>query len=389
MLEWGVYIMADDIKINCNTSQYEVGLSCINNISTSMNDYKDAISSAFKDLENVAEKNKIDLSDTVDLSSIDGDFILYDEYIDDMSSKAKEIISLLEKYSDDPASFISEYNLFLSKNESSNFALRIGDTALMGAAKFSEGFLEFFEDIGDGAIVLSSGVISLLGNKDLAQSWRNFAGEDLSVNLIENNKYFEEISKNSFFDKDSIYADVFKFGGKVAAGIATGKVVSSAFKGISIVKNVEASEDSVEKVSKYSNKVLTAANSFGSNIRDNLNKGYGLKDATTHSLAGVVIDTAIDKGASKFGSDIGSYISSNDKVVTIAKNVDNLATQLFKDDRDTVKQASEKMVDFSANEVEKKTELDDQTSNKEKNSAINAFKSTSKGVVKSVVEDTI
>lgn len=374
--------MADDTKFKCNSNQYDVGLAVAKNISDSMVSYKDSITSAFGCLESVAETHKIDLTSTIDFSNINGDFVLADDYINDISSIARAANYLAVEYSDDSTGFIMSYQQALKGNELSDAGKRILSTVAMGGAKFGEGFLEFFEDIGDGAIILGSDVISFFGQSDLAKSWKKFALKDLSVNLVEKNKYFEAINKYSYFDKDSIYADVFKFGGKVAAGVVTGKVTSSIFSGVSNVRNIETSEKSIEQVAKYSKKISNAANSFGSNTRDGLKKGYLLNDSLAFAAAGVVADTVIDKGASKVGSKVGGLISSNDKVKSVVKSIDSSAENLFKENKSAVKKVAEKTVDFSTNEVEKKTKMDDRVSDKEKNSIINATKSGSSSLTK-------
>ena len=134
--------------------------------------------------------------------------------------------------------------------------------------------------------------------------------------------------------------------------------------------------------SKYSKKISNAANSFGSNTRDGLKKGYLLNDSLAFAAAGVVADTVIDKGASKVGSKVGGLISSNDKVKSVVKSIDSSAENLFKENKSAVKKAAEKIVDFSTNEVEKKTKMDDRVSDKEKNSIINATKSGSSSLTK-------
>ena len=76
--------MADDTKFKCNSNQYDVGLAVAKNISDSMVSYKDSITSAFRCLESVAETHKIDLTSTIDFSNINGDFVLADDYINDI-----------------------------------------------------------------------------------------------------------------------------------------------------------------------------------------------------------------------------------------------------------------------------------------------------------------
>ena len=386
-------MVSDDISLKCNSNQYNVGIQDAKDIDDAMDSYKEKIANVFKDVKSVAEDYKIELEDSIDMSDIEAKFDLYDEYISDISSTAKKMITLAENYSNDPTEENKEYFLacyssyFNSKSNENN--KRLLATIGMGAFKFGEGFLEFFEDFGDGAIVLGSGVVSLFGGKEgkkLSKKWREFAEKDLSVDLVEKNKAFETINEYSYFDKDSVYADVFKFGGKAAAAVVTGKVASRALSGITNVAEESSKFGKVAKVAgEHSDSIVNSTNSFASNTRDNLSKGYGLKKSVLYAATGVGIDALVDKGSSK----LGTVIASHDRVKEVVKGADTLATNLFKENTDVAKKAIEKTVDFSASEVEKKTELEDETADEEKNRGINAAKKTTKTVAKKAIEDAL
>ena len=386
-------MVSDDISLKCNSNQYNIGIQDAKDIDDAMDSYKEKIANVFKDVKSVAEDYKIELEDSIDMSDIEAKFNLYDGYISDISSTAKKMITLAENYSNDPTEENKEYFLacyssyFNSKSNENN--KRLLATIGMGAFKFGEGFLEFFEDFGDGAIVLGSGVVSLFGGKEgkkLSKKWREFAEEDLSVDLVEKNKAFETINEYSYFDKDSVYADVFKFGGKAAAAVVTGKVASRALSGITNVAEESSKFGKVAKVAgEHSDGIVNSTNSFASKTRDNLSKGYGLKKSVLYAATGVGIDALVDKGSSK----LGTVIASHDRVKEVVKGADTLATNLFKENTDVAKKAVEKTVDFSASEVEKKTELEDETADEEKNRGINAAKKTTKTVAKKAIEDAL
>ena len=386
-------MVSDDISLKCNSNQYNVGIQDAKDIDDAMDSYKEKIANVFKDVKSVAEDYKIELEDSIDMSDIEAKFNLYDEYISDISSTAKKMITLAENYSNDPTEenksyFLAGYSSYFNSKSNENNK-RLFATIGMGAFKFGEGFLEFFEDFGDGAIVLGSGVVSLFGGKEgkkLSKKWREFAEKDLSVDLVEKNKAFETINEYSYFDKDSVYADVFKFGGKAAAAVVTGKVASRALSGITNVAEESSKFGKVAKVAgEHSDSIVNSTNSFASNTRDNLSKGYGLKKSTLYAATGVAIDALVDKGSSK----LGTVIASHDRVKEVVKGADTLATNLFKENTDVAKKAIEKTVDFSASEVEKKTELEDETADEEKNRGINAAKKTTKTVAKKAIEDAL
>lgn len=386
-------MVSDDISLKCNSNQYNVGIQDAKDIDDAMDSYKEKIANVFKDVKSVAEDYKIELEDSIDMSDIEAKFNLYDEYISDISSTAKKMITLAENYSNDPTEenksyFLAGYSSYFNSKSNENNK-RLFATIGMGAFKFGEGFLEFFEDFGDGAIVLGSGVVSLFGGKEgkkLSKKWREFAEKDLSVDLVEKNKAFETINEYSYFDKDSVYADVFKFGGKAAAAVVTGKVASRALSGITNVAEESSKFGKVAKVAgEHSDRIVNSTNSFASNTRDNLSKGYGLKKSVLYAATGVGIDALVDKGSSK----LGTVIASHDRVKEVVKGADTLATNLFKENTDVAKKAVEKTVDFSASEVEKKTELEDETADEEKNRGINAAKKTTKTVAKKAIEDAL
>ena len=386
-------MVSDDISLKCNSNQYNVGIQDAKDIDDAMDSYKEKIANVFKDVKSVAEDYKIELEDSIDMSDIEAKFNLYDEYISDISSTAKKMITLAENYSNDPTEenksyFLAGYSSYFNSKSNENNK-RLFATIGMGAFKFGEGFLEFFEDFGDGAIVLGSGVVSLFGGKEgkkLSKKWREFAEKDLSVDLVEKNKAFETINEYSYFDKDSVYADVFKFGGKAAAAVVTGKVASRALSGITNVAEESSKFGKVAKVAgEHSDSIVNSTNSFASKTRDNLSKGYGLKKSTLYAATGVAIDALVDKGSSK----LGTVIASHDRVKEVVKGADTLATNLFKENTDVAKKAIEKTVDFSASEVEKKTELEDETADEEKNRGINAAKKTTKTVAKKAIEDAL
>ena len=386
-------MVSDDISLKCNSNQYNIGIQDAKDIDDAMDSYKEKIANVFKDVKSVAEDYKIELEDSIDMSDIEAKFNLYDGYISDISSTAKKMITLAENYSNDPTEENKEYFLacyssyFNSKSNENN--KRLLATIGMGAFKFGEGFLEFFEDFGDGAIVLGSGVVSLFGGKEgkkLSKKWREFAEEDLSVDLVEKNKAFETINEYSYFDKDSVYADVFKFGGKAAAAVVTGKVASRALSGITNAAEESSKFGKVAKVAgEHSDGIVNSTNSFASKTRDNLSKGYGLKKSTLYAATGVAIDALVDKGSSK----LGTVIASHDRVKEVVKGADTLATNLFKENKAVAKKSAEKTVDFSASEVEKKTKLEDESDDEEKNRGINAAKKTTKTVAKKAIEDAL
>ena len=109
---------------------------------------------------------------------------------------------------------------------------------------------------------------------------RSFASKNLSKDLFENNSTFEKINKYSYFDKNSVYADVFKLGGKAAAAVTVGSVASKAVSSFTKAKSTV---------------VASNISTFGSDTRENLSRGMGLKSSLMFAGASLATTHAVNK----------------------------------------------------------------------------------------------
>ena len=212
-------------------------------------------------------------------------------------------------------------------------------TGLMGGATLGEGFLSFFEDVGDCAIVFGSGVAGFFDKKK-SQEMRIFASKNLSKDLFENNSTFEKINKYSYFDKNSVYAAVFKLGGKAAAAVIVGSVASKAVSSFTKAKSTV---------------VASNISTFGSDTRENLSRGMGLKSSLMFAGASLAITHAVNKFLlPALASKVGETVADT-KVGNVIRGADAVASSVFGSNVDNVKNVAQTAVDSSIKETKSKT----------------------------------
>ena len=211
-------------------------------------------------------------------------------------------------------------------------------TGLMGGATLGEGFLSFFEDVWDCVIVLGSGVAGFFDKKK-SQEMRIFASKNLSKDLFENNSTFEKINKYCYFDKNSVYAAVFKLGGKAAA-VIVGSVASKAVSSFTKAKSTV---------------VASNISTFGSDTRESLSRGMGLKSSLMFAGASLAITHAVNKFLSPaLASKVGETVADT-KVGNVIRGADAVASSVFGSNVDNVKNVAQTAVDFSIKETKSKT----------------------------------
>ena len=230
--------------------------------------------------------------------------------------------------------------LLVSVNNSKPKALvKTVYTGLMGGSMLGEGFLSFFEDVWDCAIVLGSGVAGFFDKKK-AQEMRSFASKNLSKDLFENNSTFEKINKYSYFDKNSVYAAVFKLGGKAAAAVIVGSVASKAVSSFTKAKSIV---------------VASNISTFGSDTRESLSRGMGLKSSLMFAGASLAITHAVNKFLlPELASKVGETVADT-KVGNVIRGADAVASSVFGSNVDNVKNVAQTAVDSSIKETKSKT----------------------------------
>ena len=332
--------------INYNKNQLVIGQTVASDINDRIDSYVSSMSDSINNIKDAGKQYKVNLDSTIDVTGINEGFSNITDYISNANDLAVTQAGIADQYEAgelDKAAMMmhstpEEYvaNLFSSKSNMLNpdAPTKVAATIGMGIFKFGEGFTEFFEDIGDGVITLGAGAASLLGHEDAAKSMAQFAQRDLSVELWENNDTFRWINKNSYFDKDSKFANFCKFGGKVTGAVVVGSVASNLYTlraGAAGGNAVEAAE-LASKATSVSNKVSKVSSLFGnggSSAVSNLGNGHDIKAAVALGS----LEAAASFGAGKYisapiGKAVGKKVSETVLGDSIRK-ADSKATEVF------------------------------------------------------------
>lgn len=372
------------MKLVFNPEQLEVGEAIISSIDENIDDVSSNIKDAFNRISNTAMDKKINLSETIKWDDLDTDVSTFKNYLVDVTNVAKKAAVVCETYSngnqtaDDMNILLTSLNACKNVAEPDEFA-KLLYTGLMGGAMFTEGFMSFFEDLGDCALVAGS-LFTGLFNKNLSNNIKSFASKDHSKSFIEENEIFEKINKNSYFDKDSVYASIFKITGKATAGIVCGHVVSNW-----IGSGTAAQASKARQIS-------TTAGTFGSDTSDNLRRGMNLRDAVIFAGAGAASTHFIDKYVAPGLSTKVAENLSNSTVGTVIGTVGDAASTVFGEHSDVAKEGAKKVAEYGIKEAQTKT--DNLVSNDGNESTIEDYaaqKAANKtmDVVKTIGEETI
>lgn len=372
------------MKLVFNPEQLEVGEAIISSIDENIDDVSSNIKDAFNRISNTAMDKKINLSETIKWDDLDTDVSTFKNYLVDVTNVAKKAAVVCETYSngnqtaDDMNILLTSLNACKNVAEPDEFA-KLLYTGLMGGAMFTEGFMSFFEDLGDCALVAGS-LFTGLFNKNLSNNIKSFASKDHSKSFIEENEIFEKINKNSYFDKDSVYASIFKITGKATAGIVCGHVVSNW-----IGSGTAAQASKARQIS-------TTAGTFGSDTSDNLRRGMNLRDAVIFAGAGAASTHFIDKYVAPGLSTKVAENLSNSTVGTVIGTVGDATSTFFGEHSDVAKEGAKKVAEYGIKEAQTKT--DNLVSNDGNESTIEDYaaqKAANKtmDVVKTIGEETI
>ena len=357
------------IDLYFNRGQLSKGQVVVQNINNSIDSFEKDLDSAINEIKNAAKAYKVNLDNTIVVSGLQEDFKNLRSDLSTMNDLSERQSSLVEKYEkgdlyltaiqfhQDADQYLKD-ELFRNSNFVNPDALtRVGATVGMGVFKFGEGFLEFFEDVGDCAITIGAGVASVLGAKDVSKSWKEFAKRDLAIELVENNDAFRWVNKNSYFDKDSAFATAFKIGGKATAALVTGKVASNIYMSrVSDASKVLNNVPSASKVTKRATEISNLVSTQGANVTSNLKSGQGLKNALLFGTVASGVSLGLTKGVSNpLGEKVGEKISES-SVGEIIRNVDGKAAEVFNEEtKDTIERVSKSVIDTSVKTGKKET----------------------------------
>ena len=329
-------------SLNFNGDQLGVGNAIVSDITKYIGTFSSKLNSNITSVKSAAKAYKVNLDNTIVMDNIESDFENMKNSLDECAKLAKDTYDLVMEYNSGGLhnkaiqSGKTDFDYFqimaqnLVNEVNPNVATKVVATLGLSAFKFGEGFTEFFEDIGDFGLSMGSVVMSLLGNDKASKTLSDMASEQWSVDMWENNSVFEWFNKNSYYDKDSTTANLFKITGKVTAGVVTGKVVSNAY----LPGDAMSSAENAKSITKITNII----GSNGSNIASNLRAGKRIDEASNHgmgtALASFVLTEAISNPAGKAGRE---FISKTPIGGVVDKIDDHLTNYMGQEGKEFVK----------------------------------------------------
>jgi len=324
--------MADSIVYN--SDQFDIGSGILSDIQTEMKNYGDTLSDNIGDAVQDLYDMKINIESLIDTSGLTSAFEDSTYRFAEIGQLAAnengiciqynngELDSLASGYGYDSATYSS---LLLSQNIDYVYpgvGQRLFATAGMAVFKAAEGFLEFFEDIGDCFLCLGSWICKAVGADAASEKLADWAATTWAQNLVENNAAFEWIDKNSYFDKDSTYANIFKFAGKTGAAIVTGQVIGKAATSLQTANKIS----NAKKVSSLIDKGVTFGSSWGSSTSKSLSVGDTINAAAVVGVIQAAKNTAIGKVTGAGASKIADTVTSDVVTETVSEVLSSKAS---------------------------------------------------------------
>ena len=350
-------------SLNFNGDQLGVGNAIVSDITKYIGTFSSKLNSNITSVKSAAKAYKVNLDNTIVMDNIESDFENMKNSLDECAKLAKNAYNLVMEYNSGGLhnkalqSGKTDFDYFqimaqnLVNEVNPNVATKVVATIGLSAFKFGEGFTEFFEDIGDFALSAGSFVMSALGDDKAAKTLADKASEQWSVDMWENNSAFEWFNKNSYYDKDSTAANLFKIGGKVTAGIVTGKVASNLYLSNGATSGAEAATKAGE-ISKNVTKFTNFLGSNGSNVASNLRAGKSFEEATNRGLgtamASFVLTETVANPAGAASRDLISKTPIGEVVDTLDDHVTNFVGQ-------EGKEFMKKGIDIGTKELKKET----------------------------------
>ncbi len=358
--------------VDFNKEQLKIGEEVLEDINNNIDSYEESLDNSLDKIKEAGKAYKVNLENTIVISGLaEGLETMRDDLVNINALAAKQY-DLLEQYQRgdldvtafklhmSPEMYLKKTAYGLTNLVNPDVGTKVIATSAMGIFKFGEGFLEFFEDIGDAAITIGAGVTSLLGFKSASKSMKQFAKKTIATNFVENNKAFDWINRNSYFDKDSTYAHFFKFGGKITGAIVTGRVASSLYmahaNNASKVLKTKEIATNAKKISSRTSKITNLLSAQGSNVTSSLRSGNNLKNSLAAGTLASTLTWGISKGITAPLSTAAGEKLANTGVGTVINKADKKATEIFgKEAKETVGEIGQTAVDTSVRTGKKET----------------------------------
>lgn len=297
--------------IESNLGLFDDGVKEVSKINNDCVEYKNSIYDIIESVKTVANEYKVNLEQTIKYDGIDSAFNYIKQSLGESQDLAERQYNAVEKYNKGNYSMLTTFDgisveeamtAYLFGNNTAfnpSIATRVIATTALGILKGAEGFLSFYEDIGDAIVFVGSSYMSLMGNEEVANRWIDAAKVDSVTKMIEDNKIFEKIDKYSYWNKDSAYANMCKLVGTGSGAVVLGHFVSSIYL-FKTAKNTGSVVSNISKKHLFNTitNAGTTTSGIGSNVSTNLQQGYSFENSFI--LGTVVAGTTI--GLSKGGS---------------------------------------------------------------------------------------
>lgn len=195
----------------------------------------------------------------------------------------------------------------------------------MGLAKFGEGFLTAFENIGDAAISAVGFTAGIFGNENFANSCAEFVKRDLSGERFST--FYKDgtfIDKYSVFGANGLAANVIKGFGTAAGYLTIGKMVGGANSAVDKLfpkVNLKVGETGI-------NSLVAGFGGVGSGTESALLKGKTLNESFFQGLKTGAIQGGVAYVVGKFGDqyakeDVKRLMKDRNDLLTEKKGIMN------------------------------------------------------------------
>lgn len=338
-------------NVDYDSSQLSIGQEKCSTIINDVNSVYDTFQSNVNKIIEAAAEFKVDLSSTLTFDSfgesIDGCVTKLKE-TSDLAVKESELVNRYQQgelgYEGDTV-LVSQLYSNINKVNTPVFE-KVGATALMGAFKFGEGFLGFFEGIGDCVLTVSGALCGAVGAEKQREKLKDIAKKELAVDLFENNSAFEWINENSYFDKDSHFANICKIAGTATGAVVTGKVTTKV--GSSLFEK--------DKIVEGINKAGMVMQAEGTNVANNLKDGRSLKGSFAFGTMATVLSLGLESKVSEpIGEAIGNKVASSSLAPEVNSVVSKAKDVFGEEGVETTKEVVKKMSSVSTSEMKNNT----------------------------------
>ena len=236
---------------------------------------------------------------------------------DEIINYSSETITFVKDQIDAKVASIDAYN-------NSTRWEKVMGTANMFVAKFGEGFVSAFEDVGDGILTIGSWGCGLLGADGAEQKLADWVEYDVSgktFELLMN----DDLEKSSAFTRDSGIAMITEGAGAAAGYLTMGGYLSGVSQTMSGAGKLTKATN-VLKSTTMSNTVVATVGGYGGGTEQGLKNGMDIDDARKEGLKRAGTQAILAYGGGK----LGESLQKSSAVRAASQNVDEATNAVTK-----------------------------------------------------------